>query len=263
MNLITIFNYPKSSTNHNLMCNIWLDCAKKNAKDFNVKILTEKGVNPYLEKKINDYGFELITLPTQPLKSSMPCFYHPSFSNNFKYHHNVGFKLYYLCSQIEPFIFIDADAFILKDLSLLKELSQDKPFVAINHENVPGHTSHFPYKFINSGVQVCHDPSFLDYHIITHYPITIPGSDQSLLFSYFQRTNYDYTHKDINYEWNSYARYVTLTRTSKGEWEGISKGLDYTHPVYINHYWYDAKPWQINCPLFKEYNETLYQTSFV
>lgn len=245
MNLITIFNYPKNDKKYTLMCLTWLELAKKYAKDFNVKIFTQNGVNNELKNKIEEFGFELLKKETKSVRND----------SNPKFRHNVGFKLYNLCLEKEPFIFIDADAFILKDLNHLKESSKGKPFVVVNHEKVPQHTAHLNYDFMNSGVQVCNETEILDFEKIIDNKITVPGTDQALLHIYFKNMGYDYTHKNVGFEWNSYARYVKLNKNENGDWVGISKGLDYEHPVYINHYWYDAKPWQINCKLFKEYEE--------
>lgn len=242
-NIITIFNYPKNDINYTKMCLIWLNQVKKYGDNFNVKILTENGVNDTLRDTISDLEFTLIQ--SNSISVNNP---------DIKGKHNIGFKLYNLCNETEPFIFIDADAFVLKDLDILSELSDNQPFVAINHETIPKHTSHIPYKFLNSGVQVCNDPSILDFEKIINCKIVCPGTDQSLLYSYFKKIGYDYTNKNIGFEWNSYAKYVELSKNGD-EWVGVSKGLDYEHPVHINHYWFDAKPWLINCEIFKEYGE--------
>lgn len=244
MNIITIFNYPKNDIRYTKMCYVWLNMVKKHSKGFNVKIFTEGGVNDRLKNVIDEFGFELVTLKRKDL----------GYRNN-KFSHNIGFKLYNLCNETEPFIFIDADAFVLRDLNELVRSSNGKPFVCINHEKVPGHTEHIDYEFLNSGVQVCNDPSILDFDKIIKCKMKVPGSDQSMLYTYFKEMDYDYTHENVGFEWNSYARYVTLSKDENGEWIGVSKGLNYEHPVYINHYWYDAKPWNIKCKMFKEYEE--------
>lgn len=247
MNLITIFNYPKENKNYTKMCLLWLHFAKKYHNNLNVKIFTKDGVNNHIKNVINEYGFTLV-YGEEDIKL-------PFKENKFK--HNIGFKLYNLCNEIEPFVFIDADAFILRDIKDLVDKSNGQEVVMINHENIVGHTSHIPFKFLNSGVQVCNDTTILKYKTILKQKITIPGSDQALLFSYFKNIGYDYTNPNISFEWNSYAKNVKLIKDNNDEWVGKSFGLDGEHPVYINHYWYDAKPWQINCPIFKEYESIL------
>jgi hypothetical protein len=238
MNLITIFNYPKDNVNYTKMCELWLYFAFKYKGTLNVKIFTENGVNESIKSMIDHYGFELLKLERTPISWSDP-----------KFKHNIGFKLFNLCKETEPFVFIDADAYILKSLDTLVRTSNNQRMVMIDHETVPGHTTHIPYKFLNSGVQVCNDPTILIYDEIIKEKIIAPGSDQSLLYSYFKTINYDYKNPNIGFEWNSFAKYVNI-EYKDNEWVGVSSGLDYVHPVYINHYWYDAKPWQINCPIF-------------
>ena len=63
-----------------------------------------------------------------------------------------------------------------------------------------------------------------------------PGTDQSMLKTYFKYTGYDYTHPDIGFEWNHCAGVRTPVNN-----------------VCINHYWYNFKPWNIDCPLWLEY----------
>lgn len=244
MNIITIFNYPKNDTNYTKMCYTWLNQIKKYSDGFNVKILTENGVNDIIKNIIEGFGFNLVTLSRKDLGYG-----------NEKFAHNIGFKLYNLCNETEPFIFIDADAFVLRDLNDLVKFSEGKPFVCINHEKIPRHTAQFKYEFLNSGVQICNDPSILDFEEIIKCKMVVPGSDQSMLYTYFKEIEYDYTHKNVGFEWNSYAKYVKLSKSDNGEWFGVSKGLNYEHPVYINHYWYDAKPWDIKCQMFKEYEK--------
>jgi len=251
MNIITIFNYPLKNENYTKMCLIWLNQIKKYGKGFNVKIFTENGVNDVIKKTIGEFGFSLMNLKRKELGYK-----------NSKFSHNVGFKLYNLCNETESFIFIDADAFVLRDLNDLVNKCENQRFVGINHEKIPGHTAQFNYEFLNSGVQICNDPSILEFDEIIKCKMMSPGSDQSMLFTYFNKIGYDYTHKNVGFEWNSYARYVKLEKNKYSEWVGISKGLNFEHPVYINHYWYDSKPWSINCKLFEEY-EKQYKTFLV
>jgi hypothetical protein len=247
MNLITIFNYPKDNDNYTKMCLLWLYFAKKYCGNLNVKIFTKEGVNAQIKNLIEEYDFSLIYGEED---KNLPF-------NDKKFKHNIGFKLYNLCKETEPFVFVDADAFILRNINDLVEKSNGQEIVMINHENISGHTAHIPFTFLNSGVQVCNDNSILKYDEIIKERIVSPGSDQSLLFSYFNTIGYDYTNPNIGFEWNSYAKNVKLTKNNNNEWVGESHGLDVDHPVYINHYWYDAKPWQINCPIFNEYENIL------
>jgi hypothetical protein len=247
MNLITIFNYPKDDDNYTKMCLLWLYFTKKYCGNLTVKIFTKNGVNSHIKNVIDQYGFTLVYREEDKNLSFI----------DKKFKHNIGFKLFNLCKETEPFVFIDADAFILRCINDLVEKSNGQKIVMVNHENIPGHTDHIPFSFLNSGVQVCNDTSILKYDEIIKEKMVVPGSDQSLLFSYFKTIGYNYTNPNIGFEWNSYAKNVKLTKDNNNEWIGKSTGLDVEHPAYINHYWYDTKPWQINCPIFNEYENIL------
>lgn len=243
MNIITIFNYPKDSVEYTNMCAIWLQQVNKHKGECNVKILTEGTLNPTLMGLINEYDFTLVIGGRFDMSND----------KDIKAYHNVGFKLHNLCKETEPFIFIDADAFVITDLAHLIKACNGQRYVAINHECVPGHTAQFQYKFLNSGVQICNDPSILDFKTIITCQKISPGTDQSLLFSYFNLMGYDYTNPNVGFEWNSYSKYVTIEKDGDG-WIGTSNGLDYTHPVCINHYWLaDSKPWSLKCPIYNEF----------
>jgi len=248
MDLITIFNYPKDSEKYTDMCNIWLYHANQFKGDLNVRIFTQGGVNEEVKEVIDGFGFSLEILSGIKVSTG-----NSPIAN--KTNHNVGFKLFNLCKQTTPFIFVDADAFILEDINKLVELSGGQRFVGVDHEKIPRHTEHFQYRFLNSGVQVVNDPTILVFDEIIKMKMVSPGTDQSLLFSYFKHINYDYTNPNIGFEWNSFAHYVKV-EMKENKWVATSTGLDYTHPVYINHYWNpESKPWEIDCPIYKKYLE--------
>jgi hypothetical protein len=172
------------------------------------------------------------------------------------YHFNIHFKLFNLCKIKEPFICLDSDMFVLKDLNFLYDFNE-KPFIAVNHQNIPEHTSKIPFKFLNGGLQIVNDPSFLNFeNILNAFLQTganeyVPGHEQRVLFNYFKNIKYDYTHPKVNYEWNSCAKYVKIEKRD-GEWLGYSTLKSFEHPVYINHYWCGYKPWKVNCPIYNE-----------
>lgn len=246
MDLITIFNYPKDSEQYTKMCEIWLHCANQFKGKLSVRIFTKGGVNETIENLIKEFGFSLETYTGLTVTSGASPI-------GKKTNHNVGFKLFNLCKQTTPFVFVDADAFILESMDTLVRLSGGQPFVGVNHEKIPLHTEHITTPFLNSGVQVVNDPSILKFEEITKMRMVMPGTDQSLLFSYFKHINYDYTNPNIGHGWNSFAQYVKVTNEN-GEWKATSSGLGEDHTVYINHYWNpEAKPWAINCPIYNKY----------
>ena len=249
MKLITIFNYPNDD-NHNKLCKLWLEQAKKFAgmpihvwheKDLPEELVVE-GVHYEKKERVRTWR-RLDDFPFDPAVEG-------------KASHNVRFKLYNLCQETEPFIYVDADAIIYRSLDILVEASHYKPFICADHQQVPKHSANLPFKFLNSGVQVVGDPSFLDFAAIVKtldkdkgvIRSGMIGTDQAILFYYCKFNEYDYTHKNVGFEWNSCAGYTTIDEDGNPQ----SEGLDYTHPVYINHYWGEFRPWLMDCALWRK-----------
>ena len=80
------------------------------------------------------------------------------------------------------------------------------------------------------------------------YTLCFPVTIQSLINSLVKENKYDYTHPDIGFEWNSWAKYTVFNKDLTAR----CVGLDVEHNVYINHYWNHAKPWNIKCPIYEE-----------
>jgi len=235
MKIITIFNFP-DEPKYNMLCQMWLDYATKNSSDIPIEIWYESEEQPKVNVGWKD--FDRVSFVRKGR-------YETDYKlNSPKEEHNIYFKLYNLCNETDPFIFIDADAILLKNIRHLIKAGIRKPVIMVNHQPIVGHTAHIPVKFLNSGVQVVSDPSLLDFNDIFWNNIThgfiVPGTDQALLFRHFLINKYDYTHPDVGFEWNNCA--------------GSNMPLE---KVGINHYWYTFKPWNINCPLWKEYEGKL------
>jgi len=245
MKLITIFNYP-DDPNYTLLCRWWLQQAKLHKGDLDLEVWHEGPIyveDPdvkFVKKERFDIGGVL-----------------PEHMVDEKSSHNIGFKLYNLCQETEPFIFIDADAILLSPIDPLVLASADKEFIAVDHQNIPGHTDFISFKFLNSGVQVVGDPTILDFDDIMLMlkqkgKFACPGTDQAALFMFFAYAGYDYHHPEVGYGWNSCAQYTKMERR-----QAFCRGLEEEYPVHINHYWYKFKPWTINCELFNNFKEKI------
>ena len=237
MKLITIFNFPNDD-NYNKLCRWWLKQALENT-DLPIEIWHSNNIDHLDFEEMSNPQVTIIKKYTLDLSDKI----HPSLISD-KSKHNVGFKLYNLCHEVQPFIFVDADAIIFKNLNALVEASRRKPFIAVDHQDIPGHTSHIGTKFLNSGVQACSSPSLLNFEDIVKYlnlhnQFLVPGTDQSMIWTYFKHLQYDYTDDEIDWRWNNCA--------------GFCDDFD---KICINHYWYKFKPWKINCPKWKEFLET-------
>jgi lipopolysaccharide biosynthesis glycosyltransferase len=169
-----------------------------------------------------------------------------------------GFKLYNLCQINEPFLYLDCDAVPLSNLNHLWTIRKDKPFIGANHQKVKGHTEHVDPGFLNSGVLVVGDPSFLSFEkIFSKVSLqklpSVPGGDQRILYGFCKAVGYDYQHPQMDTSWNSCSgltHFVDLSRT-----EAICKSDG--KKVNVNHYWADFKPWQIDCPLFDYFVQSI------
>lgn len=105
---------------------------------------------------------------------------------------------------LHHFIFAEADAWILSDLSEWWQTSRSKPYIAVEESNFKGGP------FYNSGVySYCSPAGFITYDkLMEQYRIdgdviAISIGDQGLLNQYFRRIGYDASHPKIDYEYNS------------------------------------------------------------
>ena len=246
MNIITVFNYPDEN-NVNYMFKIWLiqaiRCKEETEGIEKIKILT-KGINNTLQKYIDNLNIDYIEIKIcETLKLNNP----PSA----KWNHNVGFKLFNICKETEPYIFVDADAIIMTDMNDVISASKDKPFIAVNHQTIPGHTTQFKEQFINTGFLIVSDPTFLNFEKIYYTPLkykNCTGTDQLLTYNYCKTIGYDYTHELIHWGWNSCGGYKKLLENG----DIVSTGIPEKHKVHILHYWYEFKPWINNCFIYEK-----------
>ena len=234
MKVITIFNFPNED-NYNKLCHWWLKQALENT-DLPIEIWHSNNIDHLDFEEMSNDQVSVIQKQQFDITSTL----HPALVSE-KAKHNVGFKLYNLCNEVESFIFIDADAIIFKSLETLVEAARRRPFIAVDHQDIPGHTSHIRDKFLNSGVQVCSLTEIFSFeHIIQcqnfHKRYLVPGTDQSMLWTYFKYLEYDYTDSEIDWRWNNCA--------------GFCDNFD---QICINHYWYKFKPWTINCPKWNNF----------
>ncbi len=184
-------------------------------------------------------------------------------------HFNLRFKLPNLAALDYPFLYLDADMYVLGDLNYLWERRHAKPWAGIDHQWIPTDPRTHRSPFLNSGLQLVGDPDFYDLDAILaaqdavaplrraaeftkEQMFACPGADQAVLYRYFRSIGYDYTHPEIGPAWNSCAG-VTEVRRDGERWTAHTRGLSADYPVHIVHYWSQFKPWAIGCPIYHSY----------
>jgi hypothetical protein len=247
MNILTVFNYPDEEE-YNIMCCAWIMQIRKYTTN-KIIILTQNEIREKINLFISKMNYQDIEFRKLNSTNQIDFRSHPDFK---KASHNVNFKLFNLCKIKEPYIFIDADAFLLNSIEPLIKAGETKPLIAVNHQIIPGETDHLKEPVLNSGVMVVSDPNFMVWEnflkiLFRDQGFRWPGTDQSLINSFCKESNYDYTHKDIGHGWNSWAKYTVFE-----EGEAFCRGLLEEHRVFINHYWNKSKPWKVDCPIYKE-----------
>lgn len=251
MNIVTIFDYNWDDLNNQIMLQMFVGGITENCKrhPYNLWIITSQA------SKINPI-FSNSSIRTIQLRQTD--YFVPSHMPNLKN------KLYNLCNLDFEFIYLDCDMYVASDLSFLWDRRKDKPFISTIHQkNIKGvvYESHVEEdnNFMNSGLQIVSDPSFLDYEKLydfgrkLNFKFPVPGSDQALLDTYFNQIGYDFIHKDIGCEWNSCAGYGLVDIDDEYNFKIRYKNQDVEYQVKINHYWNEFKPWAINCPIFNLY----------
>ena len=181
-------------------------------------------------------------------------------------HHNVRFKLYHLSKWPNPFIFLDVDAILFGPISELVKASVLKPFIAVNHQEIPKHTEGKP-PYLNGGVQIVSQPGYFTFEDFSKDTDSLfcPGHEQALIYTTFKNLNYDYTHPKIGFEWNACSGFNEVVKQEDGSWKCYSRGYlinDETKKtdsipagveILVNHYWDEFKPWKVNCPMYEEF----------
>lgn len=244
MNVVTIMNYDFSRRENVVMCLMWAHSVAKNcSSNKNIIVLSDSPLPSAMTDFMSQYG----------IRNEVCGEYKDS-----SIHHNYRFKLYNLSHLDFPFIFLDADMFVMGSLEYLWDRRNEKPWIGIDHQlNIPGHTGRKP--FLNSGLQIVGDNSFYKFKDIIKvgierdFKFEVHGRDQAILWTYFKTIGYDYTHEDIGPEWNACAGYVKLFQDDRCKWSGVST-LEQMN-VYINHYWDCFKPYYISCPAYQWYDK--------
>jgi hypothetical protein len=272
MNIVTIMNYDWNIPENIELCKIWINQASIWLNKFDT-------VYVYTEHRLHDSLVKIMNSSISCTFKNVACqrFIHKNpihfgvineriFSN-----HNFLVKLYTTCNINFPYLFLDSDAFIVDSLEELRDIfdqTQDRVLFIDHETNIPNETEWFE-PFINSGVFLMNDPEHIIYNWEQIYTfaekknftckfnnisVTIPGSDQAVLKSYFDYIGYDYHHKSFDIAYNTSASMINQWFTNNASDNTYQTTLK-NNPLKkckIVHYWGKNKLNINNCPLFKE-----------
>lgn len=253
MNIVTICEYDLNDRNNFITLIMFIEGIRIHCKNYHLYILTSDNKNTRL-KTLLSYEKNISIIYCKP--------------NNAKVHRNINHKLYYLCNLDFDFIYLDFDMYVNADLNFLWSRRKEKPFIATIHQpnivgKIKGRHTYDNNHFINSGLQIVSDKDFLNYDDIfnfgshLNFKFSVSGFDQALLNDYFKYIKYDFTHKDIGFEWNSCAGISHAVFNRYDDIEIMCINEDEKYPVMVNHYWDEFKPWNIDCPIFYYYKDIL------
>lgn len=242
-------DYPPGDVNAALMCRIWFE-----------RVILHGGDNILV---LYNSDFPAVANEYKQSRSHVEIEKKPRLDNvcghsNFM----LTFKLVALAGLDFPFLYLDADMYVIHDLAPLWKLKSEKPWIGINHQRLRQCPDTRRRPFLNGGLQLVSDPKLYDFgRIVARFSerggiMSFPGYEQAVLQDYFKSIGYDYTHPEAGTEWNSCAIVGRLT-LEENRWHGITQGLAVDHPIWINHYWAQYKPWNIGCPLHAHYKEEL------
>ena len=149
--IITLMNYP-DLPHYNLMCKLWIHFSQINLKDKNIEIYTSNNLSPIVEtyaRKFKNISIKKVSCYKMTQKER-------NIANTNIYLigndlRNLTIKAYGIfCNIPAPYIFIDADAFVVGNIDMLCNITQS---VAVT-EDMPLCKNHNYKGCINTGVVV-------------------------------------------------------------------------------------------------------------
>jgi hypothetical protein len=162
---------------YNLMCMIWMKRVQRHAPGARVRVLTVGGLPFSVQQYFERYSNVSVE---KALRQNIGEFDH----------FNLSVKLFNLSRIQEPFIFLDADMFVLSDLGYLWNRRDDKPFIGVYDPLFSGQ-GRSPLRNLNSGLQIVSDPAFYNYEAVVEcsrrngHRFATRGDDQMLLSDYY------------------------------------------------------------------------------
>ena len=235
MNLVTIYDYPKTRVNEQKLLLFWLNHVNKYAQEFNVYIIHgDTDIPTEVIQKINDcknINVTLIKGESCPTKYDVP-----RIDGNFHVNFNAYNVLTFGKKLNEPILYLDLDAILVSELSEWWNIVNEKEFIGTMHypigENLNGgiysisnwnfidfdkfiqkfFDNHAKYEEIrerskqlnSNGTRIrnytLHDSVFTDTGLLK-------SGDQSLFINYFIDTDNSPFYDKLDVGWNYFANY--------------------------------------------------------
>lgn len=140
-----------------------------------------------------------------------------------------------------PFVFLDADAWVLGPIDTLIEIAPTKSFAALEEGVYSlgpafGKTFGPPRKHMNSGVFTCSGDGLITYGALVDQYARDGGinwltGDQGILNAYFDRIGYDWSHPSLDFTWNCMAWTAMTIRADDEKIEVVSGDRPNPKPV--------------------------------
>jgi hypothetical protein len=239
MNLVTLMDYedPKGI----LMCKGWLWLARRHNPNAKIIILHHDKIaeiRSFAENRIRNVTFERLDLDKVVPREKM--------NGHTFYCQDLTFSRWLALERLglDRYLFVEADAWPIYDLSEWWNVTHEKPFIAVMEDDREGP----PY--FNIGCFSHHHPTpFFTYKLLMEeYALngnTIPISigDQALMNLWAWRNNYDAFHPQIDKMWNC-PTYDRMAEIKLGQCN--DKEIEVFHAekrVKILHTWGPRKWW--------------------
>lgn len=205
MNIVTLMNYEDER--RVLMCKMWLYLVRRFHPEANVTVLHHdrfEGIRSFAERTgARALRTDLTDIPSAAAwtKASpgTECPWMDLTISVWRMYGRAG---------LTRFLFVEADAFVLGDLSSFWKLSEEKPFIGIAERARWGEIA--PY--MNMGVYAYNSTDgFLTYEKLFRYwrrcgyRVPYPVGDQGLVNGYFKEIGYSPFHPNVGIEYNCLA----------------------------------------------------------
>lgn len=206
MQLVTVMNYTDPQAIR--MCLAWLRLARRAHPDAPILIYHRVSI-PAVEAYARRFeGVELHRFTGTEKEPDFP----PCVIDGVDTIGSPGYRIKFAMIDdleqrgLERFVYVDADALILKPLDALWAALDDQPFVAVQENHDPRFGPVF-----NAGMFACSQPGFVGYDLLLDQyardgnRILIPAGEQGLMNRYLQRIGYDFRHPAVGAEYNFLA----------------------------------------------------------